>query len=306
MIIMINRLSNKSVNESYYDIKVSLLLFKENWKPFIQITLVTILSMILLYYLSSIMLFFQNPRIFIMSGSENYTYQLQFIKTTHISIDYVSPLSFSVIIAILSFLTIALLLLCNSLMFSSFNLANDIINSGDQFTEFKKGIAYFRQNIDIYFSISIVLFYLLLILGTSMFFNLLPGKIIEESNNFLNQDQYLFLLPIILTVITFLISLLLVPFILSGNFHRALNAAQILILNHTTRTLLTIGMFLLMMIIPQYFLYMIVNSIFNIIQYPNPMIKMLFETLPSLFITYPLLSLIITRMYVTINKNAQV
>lgn len=274
-----------SVYESFNDIRVSLLLFKGNWKVYAFMIFGSLISLFLFYNFYSILFLSFSPRFFIDNRVLSNTHQLVFAKSSNPSMVILRPNSFFMIGVLGSLFTIIIFLLCNSFMLSSFGLANDIINSGDQFTEFNNSINYFKKNFFNYMFISSLLFFSL---GSiALFF----------SRSDLFEIFDIFDIIVVLTLIISIVSFLLIPFTNSRSFNSAIRKIYTQMTHNPLRVLMTFILSLPVYLIPQYLMYQISIILLNFLPFLQPNISIFFYVIPSLLLLYPFLALIVTRIY---------
>jgi hypothetical protein len=270
-------------SETITDFKISWQLFKENYKAFIATEVFAFLALIIFYLL------FLTIVVIVFAALPNFTPADLIPRFPEYR---KAPFILTSVISVLAYLVVSGFLYCQ------FGLAYDIISSGDMFTEFKKAFSYFKEH---WWK------YILLTFVTGFGFFLPDRRGISESPLPLRNifEKWFFLLVIIRFFILFFLLVLFsgtLPSVTAqGSLKNSFIESFRIVKKDYKRLLSTWGIYFLTFSGPVFILSLImaiiIPSIIGTFWLPIFSVLLLLAYLYKLFIGFPFLSLIATRIY---------
>ena len=167
--------SQNSIYESYNDIKVSLTLFRDNWRPFVKTQLLAFFVFSAIFIFMALLMITRTVFMFSSFRSPGPPREIGSRVPLNISQAPRVPIIVSLLPLASFYLVIIVLIIFYTFIMSNFGLAHDIIVSGDQFTEFVNSFRYFKKNFFNYgFMTLIILFSPILLISFNSSIPLLP------------------------------------------------------------------------------------------------------------------------------------
>ena len=164
--------SKNSFYESYNDIKVSLSLFRDNWRPFIQTQVLALLVLLIFFIFMALLMVTQTLFMFTRLKTPGPSREIRLKVPLNISPAPRIPFFMSLLPIISFYLTLTAIIVFYIFIMTNFGLARDIIVSGDQFTEFENSFHYFKKNFINYGVMSLLILFSPILLIT--FFSNIP------------------------------------------------------------------------------------------------------------------------------------
>ena len=281
--------------ESLRDIKVSLILFKENWREFILTEIIGMILILLLLFTVNIILFSSRPFILSVNKYPFSRPQIEQREPIIIAIGqfhYLSP----IILQFSFFITLVTILVLYTYLATNFGLAYDIFNSGDQFTEFTNSFSYFKKN---FFKYSFITFSVVFLSGIVLLLGLLHSnkKFIINHNFF--ESFSIFLIQLGLFII---LSMVFTGVTAGNSILKALKENIHIFITKPIRLLVSWSLFIIIFSIPAYIGFLLFVSVLKLIFGHFFLISgnfFLILNLTGFIFMYPLMSLIATRIYIT-------
>jgi hypothetical protein len=278
-----NNKEKPKFSETRKDLKIGWQLFKENYKSFIATEIFALLAFIIV----NLLIFAAIAVIF--AASPNLT-----IADLRPRTSQVGNITFfiSVLFSILAYLTMSGFLYCQ------FGLAYDIISSGDMFTEFKQAFVYFRDHWWKYILLIFVTGFGFFVPDRRMGFDPpLPARDIFGSWSFL----LVIIRFIILLVILILFSGALPSVTAQGSLRNSFVESFRIVKKDYKRLIKTWSIYFITFNGPAFTITLLIAIFLPYITgtfwMPILMILLLVSYLYKLFIGFPMLSLIATRIY---------
>ncbi|MCE7743343.1 MAG: hypothetical protein GOP50_12905 [Candidatus Heimdallarchaeota archaeon] len=282
-----NEVKSPKASETRTDFRVSWQLFKSNYKAFIATEIFAILAFIIINAIIIgiiVLVFYLSPNLSIAdlhpktASDESITFRVYGF------------------IAVLAYLTMTGFLYCQ------YGLAYDILSSGDMFTEFKKVFSYFKNH---WWK------YMLLIIVTGFGYFLPVGRIGEDPPRPLSdQAEIVSIILMVARVIGLFVLLVLfsstLPSVTSqGNLKNSFIESIRIVKKDSKRLVKTWGLYFLIFTLPifalSFTLVLIMPLIKGSIWVIIIMVIIAILYFINLFIGFPMMSLIATRIYNTVD-----
>jgi len=275
-------MKSTKVSETRNDFKVSWQMFKTNYKAFIATEIFAILAFLVINGIILgivVLIFVLSPNLDLVDLFPGQTGP--------------TNLSFRIwgIFSILSYLTMSGFLFCQ------FGLAYDIFSSGDMFTEFKKSFTYFKENWWKYILLTFVT-------GFGFF---IPDRRMSHIEPGENYEIFSIIFIILRFMLLFFILVVFNSTLPSVTAQRKLKNSFIesfrIVKGNFRRLFKTWGLYFLIFSIPVFVINitmaLLLPSIRGTIVFPILMVLLLIIYLYWLFIGFPMMALISTRIYNT-------
>lgn len=287
--------------QSYNDIKVSLILLKDNWRAYGKTELLSLAILVALLILPVILFLTNGPLIvrakFLPAHHEvELRMPLNVVPTPNV------PFYVSVIPTLVFFAVIGIFLFFYSYLSSSAGLSTDIILSGDQFTEFKNSFSYFKKNAFNYLLLSFVILWIPIVIVSKYFFSPFIQPFGEFSTFALDIFMSTFPTYLLQYALFVLLSIVFVGVTLHGSLEQSFRDNFWIIQHHPKRMFFTWLSFLLFFSLPLYVISFSGIFLLSMFFFPFLMLNNLLFVIidfSSLLLAYPIMFLIATRIYAT-------
>ena len=277
--------SNKinTVSESFMDIKIGFSLLKENWKAFLGSEIFAIIPLLIFILFLPTFQYILRPN-------------LPFIPRSPFGqrSEGFNLLTYSLIIIILGLILFYAFISCQ------FGLAYDVMTSGDMFAEFNSSFTYFKRHWLSYIIISIIIGIIPIFIQLEYINLNLFDRPISTGTTLIDLVIRILFLIVIQFIFFVTLSNVLPSITAQGKFFNALKENFKVIRYGYKRLIVTWGLFFLIFSIPSITFLLIMTLLFRIFfssVWAFLGILQIFFLFVGVFIGYPVMSLISTRIY---------